>query len=91
MAHTRATAFICAWALFANITAIPAPPRRNEKQETPHMAQERTIVIRRVPNAYIYPFSLWPLPKNPVLDDRTVEYIYNGKTLKKIKVENNKR
>ncbi|XP_061379531.1 acetylcholine receptor subunit beta-like 2 isoform X3 [Danaus plexippus] len=73
MAHSRATAFICAWALFANITAIPAPPRRNEKQETPNMAQERTIVIRRVPNAYIYPFSLWPLPKNPVLAVKLLE------------------
>lgn len=30
------------------------------------MVQEETIVVRRLPNAYFYPFSLWPLPKYQV-------------------------
>ncbi|CAH0718169.1 unnamed protein product, partial [Brenthis ino] len=83
-------ALFCACALVASIFAIPAPPRRDNK-DSEKMAQERTIVIRRVPNAYVYPFSLWPLPKYPIREDQTVEYIYNGKALKKLKIDRDKR
>ncbi|XP_064072995.1 acetylcholine receptor subunit beta-like 2 isoform X3 [Vanessa tameamea] len=73
MSHARATVLICACALVANIVAIPAPPRRSDNKDTEKMPQERTIVIRRVPNAYLYPFSLWPLPKYPITGVKLLE------------------
>ncbi|XP_053611539.1 acetylcholine receptor subunit beta-like 2 isoform X6 [Plodia interpunctella] len=64
MAHVRTAALICACALFANAAAKPepAPPRRSDSKDS-KMAHERTIVVRRLPAAYLYPFSLWPIPK----------------------------
>ncbi|XP_052742415.1 acetylcholine receptor subunit beta-like 2 isoform X4 [Bicyclus anynana] len=65
---SRAAALLCACALAANVVSpAPAPPRRTDTKDLQNMAQERSIVIRRVPKAYAYPFSLWPLPKYPPL------------------------
>ncbi|XP_039758344.1 acetylcholine receptor subunit beta-like 2 isoform X3 [Pararge aegeria] len=64
MSRVRTAALLCACALAANIVA--APPKRTDNKGSENMAQERTIVIRRVlPKAFVYPFSLWPLPKYP--------------------------
>ncbi|KPJ04919.1 hypothetical protein RR46_00783 [Papilio xuthus] len=30
--------------------------------------QDQTIAVRRMPIAYFYPFSLWPLPRYPNRD-----------------------
>ncbi|KAJ8718635.1 hypothetical protein PYW08_002872 [Mythimna loreyi] len=57
----------CALAVIA-VYAAPALPVRSDNKGS-KMVQEETIVVRRLPNAYFYPFSLWPLPKYQVRDE----------------------
>ncbi|XP_045775319.1 acetylcholine receptor subunit beta-like 2 isoform X4 [Maniola jurtina] len=74
MSRVRATALLCACALAANIVAsVPAPPRRADNKGSENMAQEKTIVIRKVPNAYFIPISLWPVPKYPISGVKLLE------------------
>ncbi|XP_026325848.1 uncharacterized protein LOC113234658 [Hyposmocoma kahamanoa] len=69
MSHTRTMALLCACAFVANVAADPAlpPVSRMENKETKirdvvHEA-ENSIIVKKIPIAYFYPFSLWPLPK----------------------------
>ncbi|XP_068622460.1 acetylcholine receptor subunit beta-like 2 isoform X1 [Battus philenor] len=64
MSHAFAAAFLCACALVAGAVADPAPPRRSENKDS-RVMQEKTIAVRRMPIAYFYPFSLWPMPRYP--------------------------
>ncbi|PZC83984.1 hypothetical protein B5X24_HaOG206330 [Helicoverpa armigera] len=65
MSYAR-TALLYACAIAA-VHAAPALPARSDNKGS-KMVQEETIVVRRLPNAYFYPFSLWPLPKYQVRD-----------------------
>ncbi|CAH4021385.1 unnamed protein product [Pieris brassicae] len=52
--------------------------------------QEKPIIVRRVPSAYFYPFSLWPLPKYPA--DGSEDYEgYHTRSIKYVQVKKNKR
>ncbi|XP_063383370.1 acetylcholine receptor subunit beta-like 2 isoform X2 [Cydia fagiglandana] len=59
--------------------AAPAPPLHTHVKDS--KVQEKTIVVRRMPNAYFYPFSLWPLPKFPDRGLRLLEANPNVKRL----------
>ncbi|XP_037874245.1 nicotinic acetylcholine receptor subunit alpha 8 isoform X1 [Bombyx mori] len=61
MSHAL-SAIIYACVLLANSATEPAPPRRSQTKEL-KMVQEKVIIVRRVPNTFYYPYSLWPMPK----------------------------
>ncbi|KAJ2949446.1 hypothetical protein O0L34_g15362 [Tuta absoluta] len=95
MSHARTAALICVCALVANAAAdpapAPAPPRRLENKES-KMVQENSIVVRRMPNAYFYPFSLWPLPKFPAREHgESIESFHYKRNLNNIQIKQNKR
>ncbi|KPI97114.1 Acetylcholine receptor subunit beta-like 2 [Papilio xuthus] len=71
MSHGRALAVLCACAL-VSAAAEPAPPRRSDIKES-KVIQDQTIAVRRMPIAYFYPFSLWPLPRYPNRGVRLLE------------------
>ncbi|XP_063894929.1 acetylcholine receptor subunit beta-like 2 isoform X2 [Helicoverpa armigera] len=70
MSYAR-TALLYACAIAA-VHAAPALPARSDNKGS-KMVQEETIVVRRLPNAYFYPFSLWPLPKYQVRGVKLLE------------------
>ncbi|KAJ0175010.1 hypothetical protein K1T71_009151 [Dendrolimus kikuchii] len=81
MSHARTFAFICACALLVIVTE-PAlvPPRREHKEMK--MVHDRAILVRRLPKAYYYPFSLWPIPKVPVdAEEVSAETFYYRRSL----------
>ncbi|CAH2049141.1 unnamed protein product, partial [Iphiclides podalirius] len=93
MSYVRAAALLCACALMANVAtkAAPAPPRRSENKDS-NVVQDKTIAVRRMPIAYFYPFSLWPLPRYPNRDrdDSEVKYRYR-RSLQIYQIKNNER
>ncbi|CAG4940049.1 unnamed protein product [Parnassius apollo] len=64
MSHVRAAALLCACALVVNAAAEPAlgPPRRSTKKES-RVVKDKIIAVKKMHVTYIYPFSLWPLPR----------------------------
>ncbi|CAB3244834.1 unnamed protein product [Arctia plantaginis] len=91
MSHARTTALLYAYALVANAAADAAPalaaPIRSDHRGS-KMVQEETIVVRRLPNAYFYPFSLWPLPKFPVREHEATHEARNYRRSYNIKRQN---
>ncbi|XP_050563846.1 acetylcholine receptor subunit beta-like 2 isoform X4 [Spodoptera frugiperda] len=65
MAYAR-TALFYACALAANAAAYAAPAlpaKSDNNNKGVKKVQVDTIVVRRMHNAYFYPYNLWPLPK----------------------------
>ncbi|RVE43613.1 hypothetical protein evm_011733 [Chilo suppressalis] len=99
MSHARATALICACALFAIAFARPAPalppPATTKKcahKEAKMMQQDKSIVVvRKIPVAYFYPFSLWPVPKYQPRSREDTHEIHHYKRNQKNVHRKNKR
>ncbi|XP_038221842.1 acetylcholine receptor subunit beta-like 2 isoform X5 [Zerene cesonia] len=74
MAHAHTAVVVCVCALVAIVVSEPAlaPNKKMESKERKTI-QEKPIIIRRVPSAYFYPFSLWPLPKYSVRGVKLLE------------------
>ncbi|CAK1542058.1 unnamed protein product [Leptosia nina] len=90
MAHAH-LAVICISMLVMTVISNPAlaPSRKMEAKERKN-TQERPIIVRRVPSAYFYPFSLWPLPKYPVTEGEEYDR-YHTRSIKYVQVQQNKR
>ncbi|CAG4935714.1 unnamed protein product [Colias eurytheme] len=91
MAHARTAAVVCICALVVIVVSDPAlaPNKKMETKERKTI-QEKPIIIRRVPSAYFYPFSLWPLPKYSVGENEEFES-YHVRSIKNVQVRQNKR
>ncbi|XP_047995865.1 acetylcholine receptor subunit beta-like 2 isoform X3 [Leguminivora glycinivorella] len=79
---------VCACCALVVALAAPAPPapapaplHTHVKVVSETKVQEKSIVVRRMPNAYFYPYSLWPLPKFPNRGLRLLEANPNVKRL----------
>lgn len=71
MAYAR-TALFYACALAANAAAYAAPAlpaKSDNNNKGVKKVQVDTIVVRRMHNAYFYPYNLWPLPKYNARDN----------------------